>query len=815
MKIAAVMIAALAVGALACDDRCQWAAWKAQYSKTYTAVEEEHRFQVFRANVAKYARRNAQPEQTAVYGPDGFSDLTREEFSALYLMPGGVDHLKRAPEREAPEQPHKRADLPSSFVSPYTTTARQQGTCGSCWAFASGAVIEGALIKATGTREWVSTQNMLDCADYGASNYNGCRGYRYDAMLGEIAEKGSQGGGLMLEKNYGYTGRMSTCKHRLSDPGDVTVTSYFTERITEAEGSGIYSRLMKSGPLAVALNAGNLDGYTKGIVQHDSNCLYTATHYYGADHAVTLVGWGVENGHKYWVIKNSWSSNWGEAKDFRDLSDSSRGYFRIQRGVGACHLTDSAASGVTVAGSAAPSSDGPHPCVPRPKSKACGTRKCGAVDNGCGNPITCGYCSGGEVCSAGQCSVVDNEVDWVQVSPAGSSDFVMSKSSSGVTIETSTATSAEKKAMWKTSGPWMNEWWTSFSAFVKADAAGVFGLGLRMGQQDGNLNGVSWKISVPSYDGSADFATGHLLKCFFRGGSDQCTAAASFSIQMRVWHNLTLNFGQQMQRADDIISMRVYINGRNVLGNSYHGISRSVYPSIGSAFIVASGAGKHFRYPKIRTRTTVRVAMKSCHTADEWAAEVVRILQVPPHFVVDVSGARSSGSSCGGQGQYDGFNVTLLDSNATIGILGQAVAPTPAGGVDQLMFSHALAEQLTQTVAGGGLENMGIAGATAEVVAPTLAEELVASTIVAAGTGAALSTGAIVGIAVGGAAAVAVGAAAVGAGVYVVAKRKGRDSQGESDDGKQSKKKAPSGVDVMSNTSQHQSITGRAPPVSV
>eukprot|EP00727_Mastigamoeba_balamuthi_P005869 m51a1_g1901 hypothetical protein (822) ;mRNA; f:775609-778258 len=812
----------LAVGALSCDDHCQWAAWKAKYDKSYSTVEEDqHRFEVFRANVAEYARRNAEPDQTATYAPDRFSDMTREEFSAAYLMPGGVTALRRTPPRNAPDAPVRRTTVPASYLSPYTTTARQQGTCGSCWAFTSAAVMEGANMKATGSKEWVSPQNLLDCADYNfgnfGSNYDGCQGYRTDSMLSEIADKGANGGGVMFEKNYAYEGRMASCRHTLSSKGDVTVSNYFTERLDEADGSSLYSRLMQYGPMGVAFNCGNINGYSGGIVKHSSNCVYTQTGYNGADHAVTLVGWGVQNGVKYWVIKNSWGADWGEPKD-HTAGGSGEGYFRIQRGVNACHLADDAAVGVTIVGTksesvtpAPSSSHGPQPCTPKSKSKACGSRKCGAVDNGCGNPITCGYCSNGQACStSGQCSNVDDTVDWVQVSPAGSSDFVMSKSGNGVTIETSTTSFEEKRAMWKTSGQWINEQWTSFSVNVKADAAGVVGIGMRMGQSNGDLNSISWKLYIPDYDGTSDYATAYLLRCFYYDTEDQCRSLAELSMAMNTFHNFTVNFALQ----GDTIAMRPYLNGWALMGNNYFWIERSYFPNVGSAFVVASGAGKHFQYPKLRTRTTVKVAMKSCHTTDDWASEVARILKVPRQFIVDVLGQRTAGSACGSD-LFDSFNVTLLDSNATIGILAQAALPAVAG-VDQVMFSNALAEQLTQTVAGGGLENMGIVGATAEVVAPALAEEAVAATIAATAAGAALSTGAIVGIAVGGSvAALAVVGAGVGVGVYAVKRRQGRAAEPKEREEYQQPKSNARGVDVMSNTQQHQSISGRAPPVNV
>eukprot|EP00727_Mastigamoeba_balamuthi_P010445 m51a1_g6022 hypothetical protein (1656) ;mRNA; f:85651-94698 len=821
MRALGLMVALLAAQALCCDDHCQWSAWKAKHGKSYGSAEEDrHRFDVFRTNVAEYARRNAEPGQTATYAPDKFSDMTGEEFSAAYLMPDGIAAHRMTPPREAPDAPMKRADFPTSFLSPYTLTARQQGTCGSCWAFTSAAVMEGANMRATGTQQWVSPQNLLDCADYNSGhfgrNYDGCRGYRTDAMLSEVVDKGTNGGGVMFESNYPYRGVMQSCKHSLAYKGDLKLSSYFTERFNEYFGSNLYSRLMQYGPLAVALNYGNLDGYAGGIIRHSSNCIYTKTGYNGIDHAVTLVGWGIQNGVNYWVMKNSWGPDWGEPKDI-SKGGPAQGYFRIQRGVGACHLTDDAAVGVVVARTqsgtdSTPADSTPAPCSPVSRSKACGSRTCGSVDNGCGAPIACGYCNSGQACStSGACNNVDDASDWAQVMPADVQDFAVSMSNDGVTIETKTDTDTEKRIAWKTSGEWINDRWTSFSVNVKADAAGVVGIGMRMGQPGGDLNGISWKLRLSAPSDGGTTASAQLQRCFLYGTNDNCGALADLSVEMKAFHNFTINFAQQRGN----ITMRPFLDGRPLMGNRYYWIERSNFPNVGKAFLVASGAGKHFQSPRLRTRSTVQVSMASCHTTDAWSSEVARILSVPGDFIVDVTGGRGAGSQCG-DGQFDSFNVTLLDSNATVGIVAQASLPA-ANGLTQATFSNALAEQLVQTVAGGGLENMGIAGATAEVVTPALAEIPDGAVAVAVAEGVALSTGAIVGIAVGGGVALAAVAAGVGAGLYAATRPEPAEPMPDSYQPRNPLRKTfykvsvSRGVDVMSGK-QHQSITGRAPP---
>ncbi|CAN0539706.1 unnamed protein product, partial [Ectocarpus sp. 12 AP-2014] len=81
--------------------------------------------------------------------------------------------------------------------------------------------------------------------------------------------------------------------------------------------------LILNGPLSVALDAMGMDYYSEGIDMGE----YCEP--LEIDHAVLIVGYGEEDGVKYWIIKNSWKYLWGE-----------RGYYRLVRGVNACGIAD-------------------------------------------------------------------------------------------------------------------------------------------------------------------------------------------------------------------------------------------------------------------------------------------------------------------------------------------------------------------------------------------------------------------------------------------------------------------------------------------
>eukprot|EP00727_Mastigamoeba_balamuthi_P009212 m51a1_g4913 putative gut cathepsin l-like cysteine protease (797) ;mRNA; f:201363-207328 len=651
---------------------------------------QELHFKAFSGNVAEYARRNAEPEQTAVYGANEFADLTRKEFAALFLIPGA-------------------------------------------------AVLEGAFLKAAGKTVVVSPQNILDCADYGRKGWDGCQGFDTVSAMSQLADMGASGGGVALEREYPYHSRMGHCQKPLDSRGVVVVRDYFTEQFHEREGSTVYSRLMHYGPLGISLNAGYLQGYQGGIVRHGADCRLTEDGQDSADHSVTLVGWGVDKGIKYWLIKNSWGPRWGEPLDFASGNEP-EGFFRIVRGVRACHITDDPAVGAIVEGGSAPE---PRPgpdvmeqmCSPKSRSQACGRRHCGNVDNGCGAPASCGFCERGEACSAdGVCGAVDDVNDWAQVLPAGASgDFEVRRSErGGLSITTTTDDAREKRLEWKTSYQWTSDSWTSFSVDVRAGTVGTVGIGMRMGQKAAT-DSIAWKLVVGSDTDDAE-----LYLCFF-DGTDHCKSIAQIAFVRDQSHNFTVNYGLTEKNGERLITMRPFLDSVNPAGNKYFTTKEEGLPGLGSAFIVASGGSKTFASPRLITRTTVRVAMRSCHSTDDWTYEVVRILRVPRFFVTDVQG-QSTSSDCA-TGLFNSFNVTLLDANMTTGIYSKAV--TGVAAFNQLAYSNALASHLISIVSGGGLANMGVVGASASVVLPEVVGTAVAGTIAGAAADGGLTTGAI------------------------------------------------------------------------
>eukprot|EP00727_Mastigamoeba_balamuthi_P009603 m51a1_g5265 putative cysteine proteinase rd19a (341) ;mRNA; r:121031-122363 len=319
-----VALCGLALVALACDKRCQFENFKREYGRVYkTAHEEAERFAIFSAKLDKIATLNAEMP-SATFGINQFSDMSSGEFAIKYLN-HRVGEMFNAVETEpAPEVPElKRASIPDSYRSPYTTPVQNQGGCGSCWAFASMGVVEAAWKKATGATEHFAPQMLVDCRLGGS-----CNGGYPATALNYLTKYSKNGGGAMRESDYPYTARDGQCRYSASRAVG-KISSFFSVAFNEAKG-GVDASLIKYGPLAICLDASTLDSYQGGIVPDSNGCRQ------GVNHAVLLTGWGTQNGQKYWIVKNSWGTGWGE-----------QGFFRIARGRGACLLTENAALGAT------------------------------------------------------------------------------------------------------------------------------------------------------------------------------------------------------------------------------------------------------------------------------------------------------------------------------------------------------------------------------------------------------------------------------------------------------------------------------------
>lgn len=284
------------------------------YNKTFTSeVELAFRKAIFADNWTKVQElKNSNSDQFSDLGMTPFLDLTPSEFKQKYLT------LKLKDDEEMKPQCDFKPKLDDvklvdahdwRSVEGVVSDIKDQGMCGSCWAFSAVGALEGRYRLVNNESKLFSEQLLVDCSKQNA----GCNGGLMDLAFQDLEKLKA-----IEENNYPYRGSQGKCREG-SLEGSVIVEGC---RAPETEDEDeIAKMLLKYGPLAIALDANWLQFYWGGV--HDPWFCHG-----DLNHGVTLVGYGEEKGgKKYWIVKNSWGSWWGES-----------GYFRIRRGTGACGI---------------------------------------------------------------------------------------------------------------------------------------------------------------------------------------------------------------------------------------------------------------------------------------------------------------------------------------------------------------------------------------------------------------------------------------------------------------------------------------------
>ncbi|KAK2646839.1 hypothetical protein Ddye_022034 [Dipteronia dyeriana] len=284
--------------------------WMARHGRNYLdSAEKDARFQIFKENYENIEKFNNAGNNTYKLRINKFSDLTTEEFLASHTgfkMPPNPRVSKTAPYSN---QNLTDDEVPESFDwrdQGAVSNIKDQRSCGCCWAFSAVAAIEGALKIKNGQMPDLSEQQLVNCD---TSNH-GCRGGYMDNAFQYIIENG----GVAAESSYPYEGRDGDCDQQKATETAAQITSY-----TDVTSSNEHELkiAVHQQPVSIAISVGQeFKDYGGGIF--DGNCGDRL------NHAVTLVGYGqIEDGTKYWLIKNSWGTDWGENGYMRILRESS------------------------------------------------------------------------------------------------------------------------------------------------------------------------------------------------------------------------------------------------------------------------------------------------------------------------------------------------------------------------------------------------------------------------------------------------------------------------------------------------------------
>jgi len=288
-------------------------AFMKQYNKAYTHSEFFTRYNQFKSNVEIIRVHNAFSNASYTLGVNEFADLSFSEFKSKYF---GYKPSTRA---HGSGELHEITEAAPTAVDWRTknvvTAVKNQGQCGSCWAFSATGSIEGAWALAGNTLTSISEQQIVDCDTKGSDE--GCNGGWMDGAFEYVISNK----GLCTETAYPYTGvQAKTCK---SCTPVVTISGY-KDVASMSEKTGLLNAVGTVGPVSIAVEADQAAWqlYSSGIVS--KACGTTL------DHGVLIVGYDISRStaaNQYWIVKNSWGASWGE-----------KGYIRLLYGNDECGL---------------------------------------------------------------------------------------------------------------------------------------------------------------------------------------------------------------------------------------------------------------------------------------------------------------------------------------------------------------------------------------------------------------------------------------------------------------------------------------------
>lgn len=282
--LAIIGAAAVLFGTQTSSKVSEFESWKAQHGVSYASqFENAYRERIFLENLAKIEAHNSNKQNTYEMGLNQFSAMTQEEFAQTYL---GLIATPMTNIVEVEEENVKIGDIDWTTKDGVVTAVKNQGQCGSCWAFSATGGLEGAWGLASDPKNF-SEQQLVDCSKkYGN---NGCNGGLMDSAFKFVKDNG-----IVIESAYPYTAKDGTCK---TATGPYKISGYTD--IQRGSTNDLANKLAGR-PISVAVDASNWSPYKSGIF---SNCGTSL------NHGVLLVGSTADA----WRIKNSWGPGWGES----------------------------------------------------------------------------------------------------------------------------------------------------------------------------------------------------------------------------------------------------------------------------------------------------------------------------------------------------------------------------------------------------------------------------------------------------------------------------------------------------------------------
>lgn len=267
-----------------------------EHNKFYNALSDViERFDIFNDNMDFINKHNTLSNSSYTLGITPFSDFTHDEYKK-YISLNSYDLNNNICTEQTKENGSYQTSVDWRNKSA-VTSVKDQGQCGSCWSFSTTGAIEGVYAIKNGKLLSFSEQQLVDCS-YSYGNH-GCNGGIMQNAFTYVHDKG-----ITTESEYPYTASSTRSSCLSFNPvtyisGCVSVTPNSELQLTYA---------VNKNPVSVAIEADSksFQLYKSGVYDDIVGCGTTL------DHGVLTVGYGTENGKDYWLVKNSWSSSWGD-----------------------------------------------------------------------------------------------------------------------------------------------------------------------------------------------------------------------------------------------------------------------------------------------------------------------------------------------------------------------------------------------------------------------------------------------------------------------------------------------------------------------